>query len=393
MSRKKVCILVFSQIAYDSRVLREVDLARQHYDVDVIAYGNWQPPEGVTYHQLAFTPYPDSLRFRWLLPGRMLPALYDRYFWWKPEHNQALSLLLDGGYDLVHANDWDSQPVAVKAAREKGFAVLYDCHEYSPEQGANNLVWRMLVKPYREYLLRAYNDHIGHITTVSEGLVQLYHKLLGWNPTIIMNAQRYQPVPFRPVDPQHIRIIHHGVANTSRNLEDFLKLVALLDNRFSLTLLFAPGKEQVVADLKVKANSIAPGRVTFLVPVTPAEIIRTVSQYDIGIPFIRASHLNYVNVLPNKFFDYLIGGLCLAITPLKMMQCIVEASGAGIVAEDTSVDTLAKAINSLTPAQIDACKQHALELAKTMNAEAEMAKLLAIYQSLLAGSMKPEEAA
>ena len=101
---------------------------------------------------------------------------------------------------------------------------------------------------------------------------------------------------------------------------------------------------------------------------------------------IYDSHLNYVNVLPNKFFDYLIGGLCLAITPLKMMQRIVEASGAGIVASDTSVEALASAISSLTAEGIDTCKQNALDLAKTMNADAEMAKLQAIYQSLLAGA-------
>lgn len=386
MNRKKVCILVFSQIAYDSRVLREVDLARQHYDVDVIAYGDWQPPEGVTYHQLTFTPYPDRLRFRYLLPGRLLPELYERYFWWKPEHKQALNLLLSGGYNLVHANDWDSQPVAVRAARERGFAVLYDCHEYSPEQGANNAIWRTLVTPYREYLLRAYNDHIGHITTVSEGLVQLYHKLLGWNPTIIMNAQRYQPVPFHPVDPQNIRIIHHGVANKTRRIENYIKTLSLLDKRFTLSLMLAPGNNVLVSTLRELADQLAPGRVTFMEPSPPADIVKNISNFDIGIPFIDPPNKNYGYTIPNKFFDYIVAGHCQVLPPHVILEKIVTRYGTGYIAPAEGPKALASVLSALTPEQINHCKQNALELAKTMNADAEMAKLLPIYQSLLAGA-------
>ena len=47
--RKKICILSFSNVARDGRVLRQVDAVRQHYDVDVVAQGEWTPPAGVRY--------------------------------------------------------------------------------------------------------------------------------------------------------------------------------------------------------------------------------------------------------------------------------------------------------------------------------------------------------
>ena len=96
---KKVCILSFSNIGRDSRVLREIDMAHQHYHVDVIGYGSWQPPEGVRFFSLerkiVFTP----LKYILLVAGKLYNKCFDRYFWLKPQYRQALEIIEEGKYE------------------------------------------------------------------------------------------------------------------------------------------------------------------------------------------------------------------------------------------------------------------------------------------------------
>jgi hypothetical protein len=99
MDRKRVCILVFSDIARDGRVLREIDCARKEYAVDVIAYGAWTAPENVNYFQLAkpvsSSPASDVLRLAYLAIGRVNRCYFERAFWRQPEHKRALELRFD----------------------------------------------------------------------------------------------------------------------------------------------------------------------------------------------------------------------------------------------------------------------------------------------------------
>ncbi|MGE5776524.1 MAG: glycosyltransferase, partial [Chloroflexota bacterium] len=137
MGRKRVCILVFSNIARDGRVLRQVEYARKHYEVDVIAHGQWEHPEGVNYFQLAkpASSFSANLaRLFSLARGRFHPAVFEHVFWREAEHRQALEILNHKQYDLIHANDWMALPVAACTAQGKGTRILFDAHEYAPAQ-------------------------------------------------------------------------------------------------------------------------------------------------------------------------------------------------------------------------------------------------------------------
>ena len=45
----------------------------------------------------------------------------------------------------MHANDWDSLPVAAKAAQNADFHLLFDAHEFSPEQEADTLFGKIII--------------------------------------------------------------------------------------------------------------------------------------------------------------------------------------------------------------------------------------------------------
>jgi hypothetical protein len=98
-----------------------------------------------------------------------------------------LSISGRSNYDLIHANDWNSLPIA-SAARNSKTRVLFDAHEYTPGQFTQHFTGRYLKSPYFEYMLRTYSKNVDKIVTVSEGIANLYKSNFGWNVDVVRNA-------------------------------------------------------------------------------------------------------------------------------------------------------------------------------------------------------------
>lgn len=383
MEGKRVCILVFSDIARDGRVLREVEYARRHYEVDVIAQGQWNPPEGVRFFSLPRTTWSASLVSVFLLlAGNITSRAWEKYYWQRREYWDALELLRNGRYDLIHANDLDTLPVAIKAAEGSKTRVLYDAHEFSLDAGGES--WRVRLRsPFRRYLLQTYGPKISAMITVANGIGNLYRSHFQFDSKVIMNAPYYREHEFRPVDPACIHLVHHGGVIAGRNIEDFISMMPRLDDRFHLHLMLIPVYKSYHASLQQLAKKTAPDRIHFLTPVAPLQVTEVVNRFDVGIPLMRVNKISYFNALPNKFFDYIIAGLAIAVSPLPEMQKIVREHQIGMVAPDQTIDSMVQTLNSLTPEQINEFKKNSLALAKTLNGDVEMQKLMDIYAGLL----------
>jgi glycosyltransferase involved in cell wall biosynthesis len=127
--------------------------------------------------------------------------------------------------------------------------------------------------------------------------------------------------------------------------------------------------------------------------VPPHQISETVNAYDIGLHLLPPVSFNSAQALPNKFFEFMMAGLALAIGPSPEMMRIVQEYELGVVASSFEPADLAQRLNALSPEEINAMKRHSLEAAKRFNAEVEMRKLLAIYQRVLSepGTMPEDE--
>ena len=385
--KPRVCIISFSNIAWDARVLREIEAAGSQYDVDVIGYGDWQPKgENIRFFSMmrSKTNVASVLSKYIRVPlGYLLPAYWEKHFWQKQEYHRALQILLRERYDLIHANDWDSLPVAAEAVRQVGGRLLFDAHEYTPAQSADKWMVRLFNLPVRVHLYKTYQKWITRSITVSEGVKTLYRDNFGWSPEVIMNAPHYVKSEFHPVGGDEIHLVHHGVAIRSRHLEDLVHLMGFVDSRFVLDFILLPSEPKYLAHLKQLADKIAPAKIRFHPAVPPRNLSQELAKFDIGIPWLRANNLNHINALPNKFFDYVMAGLGIAILPLPSMQKIIEEHGVGVVAADLSIQKMAAALNNLTPEKINQLKTNSLELAKSLNAEVEMKKLMNIYEEML----------
>lgn len=98
---------------------------------------------------------------------------------------------------------------------------------------------------------------------------------------------------------------------------------------------------------------------------------------------MRVEKISYFHALPNKFFDYIIAGLGIAVSPLPEMERIVRQSRIGVISPNQTIDSMVKTLNGLSSNQVDEFKKNSLSLAKTLNGDVEMAKLMDVYARLL----------
>lgn len=259
-------------------------------------------------------------------------------------------------WDLVVANDVDTLPLAFELAGTNT-PVLLDAHEYAPREFEDRLYWRTLQGPHKTWLCKTYLPRVGGFTTVCDGIADEYARVFGVSrPIVIPNTPPHQPGTPHATSGDRIRLIHHGLASRSRKIETMIDLMRHLDRRFTLDLMLVPSEKGYLEWLRERAGGDP--RITFREPVATAEIISATRDYDIGLFLLPPTNFNYHFALPNKFFEFIQARLAIAIGPSPEMARLVKRHDCGVVADDFSPATLARALNASTPDQIDQWKHH-----------------------------------
>jgi len=423
MEREKersVCILTTSKVATDQRILKQIRvLQNRGMHVVAIGYGscNDDLAPDLQYHTLrdsvSIQPalslpsrvlrlirerrrlfsYINSLKNKFkiilskilLLSGHIFPQAYILAYWLNNDMVKLRNIAASSRCDFFHANDIMTLPAALAAS--SGAPVVFDAHEYAP--GQFHFTWRErhLINPYQGFLCRHYIPRVTKMTTVCDSIANLYEEETGMTPIVIRNVPPYQKVHFHQTIHKKIRLIHHGGATPQRFLEDMIRLMSLLPKHYTLTFmltLLGSRSAGYIDELRDIAEDEAPGQVTFAQPVPHTELIKVLNTFDMGVYILRRNqNTNYKYILPNKLFEFIMAGLCVAINPSVEMTNIVKRYDCGLVADDDSPQSLAAAINRLSPKDIDNYKRNSLSAAKELNAEMEMQKLIAIYNELL----------
>jgi glycosyltransferase involved in cell wall biosynthesis len=379
---KNVLVLVFSNLKHDARVTRQVQWLKKKYRVTVVCFDSEEMPE-VKVIRVSQTKL-SLLRKAWL--GSLL--LLKRYRWaYSTFHNYSdvMQRLQVSEFDLVVANDIDTLPLAFKLKARK---ILFDAHEYAPRHFENNKVWKTFFQPFYLALCKKYIPRVNAMLTVGEGLAKEYEKNFGVKPTIITNATRYSEVEPSPVNPERIRLIHHGIINESRRLELIVEMMAELQERFTLDLIlmtsdYASAKTRSYVKAFIQKAEENP-RIRILPSVKSGQVVETIKEYDIGVFLIPPVNFNYANTLPNKLFDFIQARLGIAIGPTPEMASIVNAYGNGVVSPNFEPGTLAAKLNELSTDDIRRFKNQSAIAAQHLNAEKNEVVFTRLTDRLLA---------
>lgn len=382
--KKRVCVLSLAlPIETDPRTGRQVEALIPLYDVTVIGFGApvwdsvaWRP---VDLHTSRFRRLFEML---FLLLGRLLPIFYEIYFWNRPRYKQALKYALDAKADVYHASDWAVVPIAARAAKANGAQVVFDIDEYWPLFEESSRLWLLFFAPFTHYILKRYSRFVDRSITVSPPFVKRYKDEYGLDCIIAYNAPEYQDIPDHPVDPQNIRLIHHGSAQEDRKLETLVQAIAFTDQRYTLHFLLGGNNPGYVDRLKALAKEIAPQRVIFRDPVKYTDVVSTIADCDIELAFMAPTTYTWLMTLPNKVFEAMVAGLGVFVCPSPAMAEIVTTYNAGWVAPSFEPQDIANTLNSLTFEDIAAKRKNARAAAKHINAETERVKLITLYREV-----------
>ena len=388
MSRRILCISL-TPIERDARVLRQIGLLSELGEVTTVGFG--ERPAGATHHLRV----PDGLA---TLPqtlggvARLALRAHRAVECSAPAARYVLQQLggsgerslLDGPWDLVVANDARVLDLAFRLAGES--PVWADLHEWAPEERTHILSWRLLVAPFMVHLCETYLSRAALVTTVSNGIVDLYRERFGVDAQLMTNAGPFRDLPVRERaddGTDAIRCVHSGAAIHGRGLEAMVEAFTRLPERFTLDLFLVAAGDGGAHLRELQRIAGGSPRIRFNDPVAPAELPETLAAYDLGVFWIPPTHTNARLTLPNKFFDYVQARIGMAIGPSEEMVRELQHYGLGVVSESFEVDDLVRSVEPLTVQQVDGWKRAAARAARPLSFEAQTAAVRQRLEALL----------
>ena len=368
--QKKILIIKFSKILNQPRVHRQIHFLEEHYDI--ITAGFDKESNSQRRHiniKIPITKY----------------GLPDKICWNLPLINSTLKSKsdLNQHFDLIIVHDPFPLALGLMIAKKSGAKVLLDAHEYTPRQYEHTWIQKYFLNTFWDYLCKRYLPQADAIITVCDGLAEEYKKNYGVNCHVITNAPYFSDLQPQPVMDNRIKLIHHGVADSSRKTKEMIYLMDHLDERFSLDLMLIKTNTnhhyyQEILNL-AKNNP----RIFIREPVTMPEIANVLNNYDIGLYMLWPSSFNTYMALPNKLFEFIQGRLAVAIWPSPEMAKVVNEYNCGIVSEDFTVESMARKLNALSTDDIVAYKMNSHKAAGYLCAEKNKDMLLNIVEKLL----------
>ena len=244
-NKHKVLIVSFSKLKSDPRVKRQINYLSKQYDVTALG---WSDPEidGVKYIDASF----QLNKWYYLFTcGIVFLGLFSFYYRLQQMIRVATKVKPDPNFDLIIANDIDSVPFAL-SLKSSSTKLLFDAHEYAPREHDDSLLWRLLFKRYKTFLIRKFASKADTMLTVCDGIAAEYNQNFNLSPLVITNAADFRDFEIPKKTSSKIRLIHHGLALPTRKIENMIYMMDEVDERFELDLMLVESKSKYYEFLK-----------------------------------------------------------------------------------------------------------------------------------------------
>lgn len=375
-----ILVMSFTDLAKDQRVNRQIRfLAARH---KVTALGS-APPQisGVDFIPVKIRPR--SLPGKAMTVAQMVLRLEDKRPWHVRIGDEVVDRLSRLGADLYVVNDMEPLPLALSIA--EGRPVILDAHEYYPRRFEDRLTWRLLRNPYSSHLCRRLIPQTAGVLTVCTGLADQYERDTGIRPLVVTNAPDYSPLePVSRSETEPIRMVYHGLASKSRRIEETIRIMEWLDSRFRLDLYLVPGDHHYIE--RLTGVSAGDPRISIRPPMPASEIVQRTHGYDVGLFLLPPTSWSYLHALPNKFFEYVQARMAVAVGPSPEMAPLVRTHDLGIVSEEFTSASMARALSALDHSRINAFKNNSHAVAYELSSAANRTTLLAFVDRVMAES-------
>lgn len=372
---QRVINLLFNDFTNDNRALKESrSLQKNGYQVELLA--TWfdrnllkqEDVEGIRVQRISV----GGIKF---LPLNLIIFWIKAIFKYRKEK-------------IFHANDLYGLPPAylIKKIFNKEAKIVYDCHEHETEAQI------YAGKPFLKFLARIFEKvMIGsadEILVVSESIKEEYMKLYDIKePNLIMNCPYFKEYGkkelFRKelnISKKKIIFLYQGKYQQGRGIENLVEIFKEVGklNKDIVLILLCYGRD--IESLKSKISNVE--NIYWHDKVSPDIYMNYVASADWGVHFMENTCKNHDYAMPNKLFDYFMGGLPVIVSNLKEMSKFVRSKKVGYVIDlnqpNKAVDII-KGINSQSKQKY---LDNVLRVSKVYTWEQQEKVLLKIYNSL-----------
>jgi hypothetical protein len=360
---KKIMIISFSEVAADSRVLRQINFLKDKFQLIVVGYGD-APIDYLGEYISIDGPAKNKYFGLVKLVTLTFLGFYELYFGSLAEIKSARKKLNEIKVDLILANDMYALPLSMELKSRCG--VIYDAHEYSPLEFSENWKWLFTVGKINEYFCSKHLKKITGMITVCDGIANKYKQIFKVNPKVVYNAAFFHNLFPKDIG-SNIKLVHHGLALESRCLELMIDVMNYLDDRFTLDFYLVERNSDYY--LKLKKLCEHNKNIRFMKPVEINQLPKLINQYDVGLYLLKPANFNSEFAMPNKFFEFVQGRVAIAVGPSPEMAELVRKYEMGVVAESFEPKAMAAELSKLTSDQLWRFKQGAHKAALELNYE------------------------
>ena len=352
---RNVLMLTISQIDIDPRVNKvAATLADNGYSVDILCYQNTMGVATV----LEEVVRPGVRYVRVPREGGWQGTRFLFQLLYQEEFRQAA---LRRSYDYVHANDLTTLLVGWILARAQGVPLIYDAHEmWSENVTCKGQEWvpmppltRRILQHYEGFLFR----YVDLCTTVSPSICQEFQRryTLPQPPYLLANYPELRLVRQPPRElpstrelcglaDHHFITLYMGGVNPLRNIENVITAHQYLP-KDCVFVIRGPGIEYYGPQYQTLAKYYGlEQRVFCLPPVAMDEVIAGAAGADCGIVMLQNICKNFYWFYPNKFFEYMLAGLPVAVSNFPDVAAHVQREHCGVVFDPESPHSIAEAL-------------------------------------------------
>lgn len=365
----KICIVAFSNLERDGRLLRQIKSMAQIAEVITIGYGPC-PPHSSKHYSI-----PDDRRY---LPIDFLGilSLLLRQFRFAYSHTQAVvwtrRVLSELQPDLIILND--VQTSGLYEATKQRTKVIIDMHEYAPEEMSDDWRFRILLRRYYTRLCAENLPAAAAVLTVSQAIATEFKNRFGVSCTVIKNSCDYYNLEPSINLGEKIRLVHAGLASKGRRLELMIDSVKN-HQELELDLYLVPAPRQLHYYKKLREHIRPLSNVRLCEPLLSSELVARLNTYDVGLLIINPSNFSLANCLPNKLFEFIQARLMIVTGPTPDICSEVDNFDVGIVIEDFTLTAISDSLSTLNRDTVNGFKQKSNLAAHDCHFEHESQKL------------------
>lgn len=309
-----------------------------------------------------------------------MPLPFDNAFYQAACHYPA---------SLVQAHDLPALKTAATLAEKWGVPLVYDAHEFYPEQRVfSRKQKRLMFDVESRYIKRCQaffivNKSLGRIMAQKYGVPEPVELTNALNPPSMLNPDAdlfRKEFNLSANDP--VILLQGGFA-PNRNLEVLVRAMKYL--RHPRAVLILMGRGNFGKKLRIIAQKeVPPGKILFKDAVPQEELLNWTCTADIGIIPYPAVDMNTTYCTPNKLFEYIQAGLPILANDLPELRRFVSETGFGQVTRMDKPEAIAAALDTMLedPATIAQLKTTLMACKNLFSWEQQGEKYASVVESL-----------